>query len=353
MKARKLPSGSYRVQLTVDGERLSVTAATEDEAIFEAMTLKSKRLQQKKALPTFGECCAEYINSKENVLSPKTIHVYRQIRNHALAEIADTPIEDLTPQRIQMLVNQLSLKRAPKTVHNAHALLSAVLNVYVPDLRLRTTLPRIPKRMKELPTAEDMMKAISGSEIELPCLMGIWLGMRMSEILGAKRSDVRQDTIHLPEKQVKVTVLHIHNTIITVGGKQVEKDSTKTKESTRFLALPNHILDLINQLPPDQEYLVPMQGQALYRKFKRLLVENDLPDITFHDLRHLNASVMLALNIPDKYAMERGGWSTDSILKSVYQHTFTAERKAVDDKVDNYFNSLLHTELHTKNKTLR
>lgn len=341
MKAKRLPSGSYRVQFSLDGERLSVTAATEDEAIYEAMALKTKHIERKKALPTFGECCTEYIKSKENVLSPKTIHVYKQIRDNALAEIADIPIQELDNQRIQVLINKLALNRAPKTVHNAHALLSAVLNVYVPDFRLRTTLPRINKRMKELPTAEEMMNAIVGSDIELPCLMGFWLGMRMSEILGAKRTDIKDE------------VLHIHNTIITVGGQQVEKDSTKTVESTRRLALPKHILDLIDRLPAGQEYLVPMKGQALYKKFKRLLDENDLPDITFHDLRHLNASVMLALNIPDKYAMERGGWSTNSILKGVYQHTFTAERKAVDKKVDNYFDSMLHTKLHTKNKTSR
>lgn len=50
---------------------------------------------------------------------------------------------------------------------------------------------------------------------------------------------------------------------------------------------------------------------------------------------------MLMLNIPDKYAMERDGWSTNSTLKSVYQHTFSEERKQVDKKIDDYFNSLL------------
>ena len=58
---------------------------------------------------------------------------------------------------------------------------------------------------------------------------------------------------------------------------------------------------------------------------------------------------MLALGIPDKYAMERGGWSSPSVMKTVYQHTFSAERKIVDDKIDNYFLSLFHTDLHTKN----
>ena len=41
------------------------------------------------------------------------------------------------------------------------------------------------------------------------------------------------------------------------------------------------------------------------------------------------------------YAMERGGWKTKSTLNRVYQHTFTAERQAVDQKIDQYFESLL------------
>ena len=63
--------------------------------------------------------------------------------------------------------------------------------------------------------------------------------------------------------------------------------------------------------------------------------------LTFHDLRHLNASVMLMLGIPDKYAMERGGWATNMMLKSVYQHTFDEERRKVDEQIDGFFNALL------------
>lgn len=61
----------------------------------------------------------------------------------------------------------------------------------------------------------------------------------------------------------------------------------------------------------------------------------------FHDLRHMNASIMLQLGIPEKYAMERGGWTTNSTLQNVYQHTFSKERALVDEKVDKYFNKLL------------
>ena len=76
------------------------------------------------------------------------------------------------------------------------------------------------------------------------------------------------------------------------------------------------------------------------RRLKKLAKANGY-DLTFHQLRHLNASVMLMLGIPDKYAMERGGWATNTTLKSVYQHTFDEERRKVDEQIDGFFNALL------------
>jgi len=51
---------------------------------------------------------------------------------------------------------------------------------------------------------------------------------------------------------------------------------------------------------------------------------------------------MLMLGIPDKCAMERGGWSSNGVLKSVYQHTFSEECKLVDERIDGYFDALLN-----------
>ena len=65
--------------------------------------------------------------------------------------------------------------------------------------------------------------------------------------------------------------------------------------------------------------------------------------ITFHDLRHVNASVMAALGIPDVYAMERGGWSNTTTLRSVYQQNFTDERNRIDKQIDDYFAGLYDT----------
>ena len=128
--------------------------------------------------------------------------------------------------------------------------------------------------------------------------------------------------------------------MVVVDHKDVLKPSTKTYESTREIELPKVISDLIDKLPKDQEYITTLSADQLYYQFHAALKRHNLPLMSFHDLRHLNASIMAMLHIPDKYAMERGGWSTDQVMKQIYQHTFSDERKAADEKINNYFNSV-------------
>lgn len=273
-----------------------------------------------------------------NILSPSTIDGYRRCKKNCIAELCSVRIDKLTQLDVQKHFNKLAVDHSPKTVRNAHGLLVSVLNVYAPDIVLHTTLPNVQKKIKHLPEVDDILRAIKGSDIELPCLLALWLGMRMSEIRGLSISDIQDG------------ILTIHSTVVTVSGQHIEKSQTKTVESTRQLAVPRHIQKLISALPSGQTKITVLSGQAIYKRFSRLLEANGLPHMTFHDLRHMNASIMLMLGVPDKYAMERGGWSSPHIMKSVYQHTFSDKRTAVDDMIDSFFSEKI-AETDTKSDT--
>lgn len=344
-QAKQLPSGSWRVRV-YDKElkkQISFTSnldgkAGKAEAELMAREYVLGKRQKREKGKTVGECIDEYIDLKENILSPTTISEYRRCRNAELNDLCNIYINEITSNDIQQHINKLSLTMKPKTVRNAHGLLASVLNIYAPDFRIRTTLPKVQKKIKELPPVLDVLKAIVNSDIELPCLLALWSSLRMSEVRGIKKSDIKNGR------------LTIHQTTVRVHNKDVEKNTTKTIESTRLVRLPSRIIYLIDQLPPEQEKITTLTGQAIYMRFTRLLQRKGIEHMSFHDLRHMDASIMLSLNIPDKYAMERGGWSSPSVMKSVYQHTFSAEREAIEDKIDNYFNGLLDTILDTNNE---
>lgn len=335
--AKQLPSGSWRVRV-YDKElkkQVSFTSQLEGKAGKAEAELMAreyqlgKRQKQEKGR-TVGECIDEYIMLKENILSPTTIAEYKRCKKSELITLCDMYLTDLTSNDVQELVNKLALTKKPKTIRNAHGLLASVLNVYAPDLRLRTTLPKQQKKIKELPPVEQVVNAVMGSDIELPCMLAMWCSLRMSEVRGLKRSDINNG------------VLTIHRTKLLVEGHDVIREATKTYDSTRIIKLPEYILNLIDKVPNDQEFLVNYTDNTIFVKLQRLTAKAGIKEhVSFHDLRHMNASVMLALNIPDKYAMERGGWSSPHVMKSIYQHTFSAEREAADAKIDNYFSNLV------------
>lgn len=332
-KAKKLPSGRWRVNQYVgkdaDGKRKfkSITADTKKEAEYlAAQFVLVNGLDHKDR--TLGHYVDEYITARQSVLSPTTIQGYKKIRRTMFQQLQELQIDRIDNITLQRAINEESAKYSPKTVSNAYHLISSVLkqNTYT---RFSVSLPKLQKKVKQLPEPIDIMRIIKGTDIELPCLLAMWMSFRMSEVQGFKKSDIKNG------------VITVNRVIVYVDREYIVKDYAKTPSSRRSLPVPAYIMSLISAVPDEQEYLVALSGQAIYKRFSRLLDDNNMEHITFHDLRHMNASIMLALGVPDKYAMERGGWETDSVLKSVYQNTFTAERQKVDSMIDGYFSDLI------------
>ena len=61
----------------------------------------------------------------------------------------------------------------------------------------------------------------------------------------------------------------------------------------------------------------------------------------FYDLRQYNASLMLALSVPDKYAMERLGQTTPGMIKAGYQHIMSDKREEVNEAVNGAVEGML------------
>ena len=181
--------------------------------------------------------------------------------------------------------------------------------------------------MRQLPTPDAVVAAVHGSAVELPVMLSLWLSLRLSEVRGLQYGDIDGD------------ILTVRRVILTISGSDVVREQTKTYSSTRQLHIPDRLKDMIGTGEPD-EPIVKDSAAVIYNHFTKCIKTAGLPHMHFHDLRHLNASVMLQLGVPDKYAMERGGWSTNAVLQSVYQHTFSDKRKDVDAKIDEYFNAL-------------
>ena len=336
---RKLPSGKWRVQV-YDREtrkRVSFTADTQRKANLLAIEWQETKQESIRRGITIGDAVDKYIDGRDGVLSPTTIQAYRRMsRDYISPLMRNVPLKNLTRQMVQETIMELSNKISdrtgrpisPKTIHNFHGMLVSALKEADPDLRIDTSLPKIQKKFIELPPVEDVIRAVKGTDVELPALLAMWLSLSMSEIRGIKVDAIKDG------------VLTIRESVVDVNNIAVHKDATKAYDRTRRLAIPKYIMGLIQRTDAyklGEGYVETRSGNAVTARFRRVLKAADVPYMTFHQLRHMNASVMAALGIPNLYAQERGGWSTDHTLKRVYQHTFSDERMKVDRIVDTFF----------------
>ncbi|MBS6646775.1 MAG: tyrosine-type recombinase/integrase [Clostridiaceae bacterium] len=366
--AKKLPSGSWRCLAYSHTEKVldPKTGKIINKRIYESFTSddptpqgkreaeaaaalfqvnKSKTLPKKR--PEYGnmtltEAIDRYIDSRSAIRSPTTIQDYRCIQKYAFQDIMQVKLNDLDEPTLIESVN-LEAKRtssrksnnpkpiSPKRLRNEWGLITAVLNTYRRDLDYNITLPETVERIPELIPAETILKIIKGTEIELAVLLAAWLSFSMSEIRGLTKS-----------KSINGDYLTIREVVVTVDNAPYHKEVGKNSTRNRRHRIPPYIKSLIDKV--DGDVLVPMNGHAIYNRWVRLLNKNNLPHMTFHDLRHLNASVMALLRVPDKYAQERGGWKSDKVMKRIYTQTFPDERIKVDNLIDNYFDSLIDTE---------
>lgn len=86
-------------------------------------------------------------------------------------------------------------------------------------------------------------------------------------------------------------------------------------------------------------------------RFSSIFKRAGLPHFRFHDLRHYSASIQHAIGIPDAYIMQRGGWASDNVLKTVYRHALQGESEKQTAKITKHFEKLYDTKYDTNRKS--
>ena len=347
MKARQLNSGNFNVVVPYyddfgNRKQKSFTAVTEAKALKKAQDFLDGINTVYDDTTTLEKAMKRYIETREGIIQPTTIRTYIILAENAFRCLQKIRLCDLRPVDIQRAISIESKRASPKYVKNAFGLFKSVLKMFEVDVNLSSVkLPKVVRKEKELPEFATIFDIFKGDDIELYVLLAAWLSLRIGEVAGLQFQDVDEEQ----------KLLHIRRTIIPTEDGNKLREGCKTEKSARTLQLPDYILELIKAIPHenDTDQILQITPRALYGRFKRRVKKYGI-DMTFHDLRHLNASVMLMLGIPDKYAMERGGWATDNILKSVYQQTFSAERLKVDAKIDDYFNSIVKKKSDEQSK---
>lgn len=345
-KAHQLPSGAWRCQVYAgkdpNGKRQyrSFTALSKKEAEYMAaeFSMRYKEISRDSSAMTLREATEKYIENKSNILSPSTLRGYTIMARRHLQGLMPIRLNRLNNTLIQQAINAEAKTASPKYVRNLHGLLSAVLREYYPSFQLTTSLPQKQIREQRFLEPEQitvLLQAVRGNELEIPVLMGLWLGMRSSEITGLTWTDVdfQRGTIFIHRSKVR-----------NADNAWIMKETTKNLSSTRSLHVPDYLLDLLRFSKGDagpDDPVVPIEGNCLWRRLQVILKRAGLPPIRFHDLRHTFASSCAVIGIPLEYAKQRGGWSTTTTMQKVYTHVMNSKQMEVDQQIDSFFQSLM------------
>jgi integrase len=235
--------------------------------------------------------------------------------------------------------NPLSLN----SVRKLNSFLKSAFNYAVANDLMKsnpTNKVKLGKKEKYLPTIYNeeqflqLLDYVSGTDDEIPIILGGGCGMRRGEIFGLywRNIDFKNGYITVEKTTVRFS-------------KTIEKPP-KNETSQRTFKAPQYVIDILkNYMEKIGGYKKIKNDKVITRwkpgtyseRFGILLDRFGMPHIRLHDLRHYNAVIMCKYGVSDKVAAERLGHSQVTTLRNVYQHVLKDMDQTAADEIDEMF----------------
>lgn len=305
--ARRLPSGSWRVQVYAgrdeNGKMIlqSFTAPTKREAERDAAVWAMERKRKLKSSLTLGEAIDKFIDTcKAQGYSPSTIPDYISRRNHSYPTLINRKIDEITAADVQSAMDERAAERSVKTVRNDYFLLKKVLNKYAPGTDLSgIILAKRQKRRKVSMSeswAEDILTyAHSDPELYIYCALTISAGLRSSESYALTWGDISPKPVTMlsGDTTLKLGYITVNKACVRSSTGYVTK-TTKTESGIRTIPVAWSLINSITgvkQRGTDDERILELKPALIDRRWVKLREALNLPDtMRFYDLRHYYAT---------------------------------------------------------------
>ncbi len=343
-KPRKLKSGTWFIQLRLGGESIPVNGKTEKEVIREAQHIKAEYLAGKRIIKTdsidtkpllsLNDAIQEYCDSKSNILSPATVRGYENIRKNQLKSIMDKNIYDLvelSDEEWQKIVNEESAKYAAKTVKNSVLFCKTIIkqrtkksiaefDLASPDVRTSSFL--LPSEIKTF------VKFVMETDISLIALLAL-SSMRLSEIQALDWKYIKKNPDFIKTNGAVVP---------DKNHKYQHKEKNKNATSTRNVPiLIPELATVIEQQRKPSGPLMTCSRSHFLKHVHRTCQRANITDVDIHGLRHSFASLAYHLKMPEKVAMEIGGWADAGTMHRIYTHIAQQDISRYQTEMANFY----------------
>lgn len=298
----------------------------------------------------FTSYMKEWLISIQNTIEENTYDSYKVIVNKICDYFEDMKLllNDLKPVHIREFYTVLySRNLIGNTVLHYHNVLRNALETALKlDLILSNPADRVERPKKEQHIANFYSNSelnvlfgiVKNDPLKLIIYLSSFYGLRRSEVLGLK-----WDAFNFEDKTITIK----HKAIETrKDNKRVIllKDKTKNQSSYRSLPLVDEVIVLLKEQKKQIEENKKLCGNSYNKKYLDYVCVNSvgklirpgyvtdhftlimdknkdtLRRITFHELRHSCASLLLAKGIPMKEIQDWLGHSTYSTTANIYAH---------------------------------
>lgn len=323
---KKLPSGTFYGRLTVQGERVSVSAATEAEYYAKARAVKAGLVKAKKAAPkiTLGAAIDKYLKDKSNILSPSTVKAYKSYRKYRFKNYLDSDINGINWQR---MVNEEAKLVKPKTLSNAWRLVTASVCACGGSTGA-VALPkaaRVERPWLDYEQIQTFLSQIFTLDCELAALLALH-GLRRSELLAVTAEDITGGMIT------------VHGAMVfNAAGELIRKDTNKNKTSQRTVHI---VIPRLQELVSGKEgRLVTTHPNTLRSQINAVCKKAGLPEVGIHGLRHSYISLCFHLGWNPQTVMIEGGYSGLQTVNEVYRHLASKDANADIERMKSFYSA--------------
>lgn len=315
---------------------------------------------QKQKIMTFGEIYDLFIPTYELDVKPSTFATQeREYRNHVLPKFKELKINKITPAYCQSIINEW--RSEYKNFSNFISLASKVFEFAVMlkqidknplDAVKRPSQDKTPTKetpffsKKEL---ESFMKTLVNYDIHYQAMIRLiaYTGMRKGELLTLQWSDLDSEN----------RAISIKRTLAKDKNKNLIAQTPKTKASIRTIPIDEETYKLLNHWKVEQrKRLLALGFNAnnkdqlmfsndengfLYMDYpnyflKNFLIENDLPYMTIHGLRHTHCSILFEAGATIKQVQVRLGHKNIKTTMEIYAHVSKNKQNETADMFAKY-----------------
>ncbi|SFS83833.1 site-specific integrase [Paenibacillus sp. BC26] len=307
---------------------------------------------------TVAEYLLEWMNDKQHTIGRETASnnlIY--IRNHITPMIGNIALSKLSALDIQRVTTRMFEKGlASSTIKRTFNIINTALNkaekmqLITRNVASFVDKPKVKKKELEvwdIHEIQQFLETATTSRYYIAFHLAIMTGMRQGEILGLRWQDVDFEHCKI---YIRQTLSH-DGKDFKAGAKTVSGIRSVSVDPTtiEYLKKHNRIMENEKRLAKGVFFdkglvihtstgnqLIP---RNLMREFKQLLIMADMRKITFHDLRHTHASLLLRQNVHPKIVSERLGHSSIKLTLDIYSHLLpNMQKEAADNLAQLVFN---------------